>query len=189
MNYAYLPVPGGIQNLHTPFVPQGAIGAQLGQLTGGIGGPLLPGPFGGFASQLLPQLGNVLPFQAGPQQILPQGIMSTPLGPVVAAIPGNLVPSPFGGFASQLIPQLGSPFPFQAWPQQQIHPLQGVLGYQLSQLGGIAGQYPQVPLGVPAHQILPQFGVFGQYHPIPSYLPAMGGYALTHPFFNAGVQW
>src|SRR5215469_6762618 len=68
MNYAYLPVPGGIQNLQPPFVPQGAIGAQLGQFTGGIGGPLLPGPFGGFASQLLPQLGNVLPFQAVPQQ-------------------------------------------------------------------------------------------------------------------------
>src|SRR3989442_15557900 len=71
MNYPYLQaVPATMQTPYqSPLIPQGVIGSQLGQLAGGIAGHFLPGPFGGIASQLLPQFGNWLPFQAGPQEM------------------------------------------------------------------------------------------------------------------------
>jgi len=75
MNYPYLQsVPASMQTPYlSPLIPQGVIGSQLGQLAGGIAGHVLPGPFGGIASQLLPQFGSWLPFQAGPQQLAPMG--------------------------------------------------------------------------------------------------------------------
>ena len=94
MNYPYLQaVPATMQTPYqSPLIPQGVIGSQLGQLAGGIAGHFLPGPFGGIASQLLPQFGNWLPFQAGPQvmqspyqyqyqsPLAPQGVIGSQLG-------------------------------------------------------------------------------------------------------------
>ena len=95
------------------FNPQGVIGGQLGQVLGNAIGNLfgqgqLGSQIGGFA-------GNLLPFQAGPQQQMlgwpqqtttqfsPQGVIGSQLGQALGNVLGNLVGqgqlgSQIGGF-------------------------------------------------------------------------------------------
>jgi len=218
MNYPYLPpVPAPMQTPYQfPITPQGVVGTQLGQLAGGIAGHFLPGPFGGIASQLLPQFGSWLPFQAGPQAmqtpyqfpITPQGVIGSQFGQLAGNIAGHFLPGPFGGIASQLLPQFGSLLPFQAGPQAMQTPYQfpitpqGVIGSQLGQwAGGIAGQFLPGPFGGIANQLLPQLGGLLPFQAGPQAIPTpyhspfgpqlipMGGFGLNLPFFNVGVQW
>src|SRR5260370_31943761 len=120
MNYMY--TPGMLAGTQVPYqptlVPQGVIGTQLGQLAGSLFGQFLPGPFGAIASQLLPQVGNLLPFQAGPQSpFFPQGMIGSPMGHLAGGIAGQILPGPYGGIGNQWIPQAGTVIPFQ--PQAQ----------------------------------------------------------------------
>jgi hypothetical protein len=160
MNYMYTPgVLAGTQVPYQPtFVPQGVIGSQFGQLAGNLFGQFLPGPFGGIASQLLPQVGNLLPFQAGPQSpFLPQGVIGSPMGHLAGGIAGQIPQVPYGGIPYQQgpfgvnpyqgIPQAGTVIPFHGGQQWPFLP-QGVIGSPMGHLaGGIAGQIPQVPYG------------------------------------------
>jgi len=160
---SWLPFQAGPQQMQTPYqsplTPQGVIGGQLGQLAGGIAGHFVPGPFGGILNQWLPQVGNLLPFQAVPQgmqtpyqsPLMPQGVIGSQLGQWAGGIAGQFLPGPFGGIASQLLPQFGGLLPFQAVPQAMQTPYH-------------AGFAPQ--------QLTP-----------------MGGFGLNLPFFNVGVQW
>jgi hypothetical protein len=187
MNYMYSP--GVLAGTHVPsqptLLPQGVIGTQFGQLAGGILGQFLPGPFGAIASQLLPQFGNLLPFQAGPQAAyVPQGVIGNPWGHLAGGIAGQIPQAPFGGIAPQWIPQgpfggitqqwmpqAGAVLPFQAGPQAAFVP-QSVIGSPLGHLAaGIGGQ------------ILP--GPFGG---IGSQLP-FGGIGSQLPFGGIGSQF
>jgi len=182
----------------------------LGQFAGGIGGQLLPGPFAAIASQLLPQLGTLLPFQAGPQQIglaiphqatlptpqpafIPQGVIGSQLGQFAGGFVGHLVPGPFGPILSQWLPQLGGLLPFQAGPQQSYVPPyvpQGGIGGQFGQFGGgIGGHGLQAPYGGIANQWVPQVGNMLPYQAGPQQLMPMGAFGMGLPFFNFGVSW
>ena len=208
MNYPYLQaVPATMQTPYqSQLIPQGVIGSQLGQLAGGIAGHFLPGPFGGIASQLLPQFGNWLPFQAGPQvmqtpyqsQLIPQGVIGSQLGQLAGGIAGHFLPGPFGGIANQLLPQFGNLLPFQAGPQVMQSPYQyqsplapqGVIGSQLGQwAGGLGQQFLPGPFGGIANHLLPQLGSLLPFQAGPQQLAPMGGFGINLPFFNVGVQW
>jgi hypothetical protein len=184
MNYPYAPsMFGGPQILPQPvFVPQGVIGSQLGQLAGGFGGHLLPGPFGAIASQLLPQLGTLLPFQAGPQQVglaiphssglptpypglIPQGVIGSQLGQFAGGIVGHFVPGPFGPAVNQWLPQFGGLLPFQAGPQASPY------------YGGIPNHWAQ------------QLGNVYPYQAGPQQFSPMGVPGMNIPYFNSGVSW
>jgi len=214
MNYPYAPsMFGGPQMIPSQpvFVPQGVIGSQLGQFAGGIGGQLLPGPFAAVASQLLPQLGTLLPFQAGPQQqiglaiphqatvpapqpaFMPQGVIGSQLGQFVGGIVGHLVPGPFGPVLSQWPPQLGGLLPFQAGPQQSYVPSygpQGGIGSQFGHMaGGIGGYGLPSPYGGIANQWPQQVGNMQPFQAGPQQLVPLGAFGVNLPFFNVGVQW
>lgn len=161
MNYTYLPsVLAGTQVPYQPtLVPQGASVNQLGQATALALGQYLPGPFGAIPSQLLPQLVNSLPFQAGPQAGFgPQGLLGTPFAHLAGGIAGQL--GPYGGIGNQWVPQTATLLPFHTVPQQgfMLQPvignpwghLPGGMAAQLGQYGGIGGQW-----GLQAGPIMP----------------------------------
>ncbi len=107
-----------LQAYAAAYGPQVTPQGWVGDLVGGLGGQLLPGPWGGIAQGI----GNLLPFSTGPSpfpyaspyggqmggQVAPQGFFGNLLG----GLGGQFLPGPWGGIAQGV----GSLLPFSTGP-------------------------------------------------------------------------